>query len=56
MAGGNGAKHSNRIERPKRKTFMVAINQNSLLLIIFRQFHAVTALRFVPACHQGTQR
>ncbi|MDR2706558.1 MAG: hypothetical protein LBC02_12325 [Planctomycetaceae bacterium] len=39
-----GTKRSDRIDLPKNMAF-------TFILLIFGQFHAVTALRFVPACH-----
>ncbi|MDR2705996.1 MAG: hypothetical protein LBC02_09485 [Planctomycetaceae bacterium] len=44
MAGGNEAQRSDRLNLPKNMAFIFFIR-------IFWQFHAVTALRFVPACH-----
>ncbi|MDR2704625.1 MAG: hypothetical protein LBC02_02495 [Planctomycetaceae bacterium] len=42
MAGGNEAQRSDRIELPK---------DSDDECHVFRQVEAVTALRFVPACH-----
>jgi hypothetical protein len=42
MAGGNEAQRSDRFDLPKNMAFIIRI---------FWQFNAVTALRFVPACH-----
>ncbi|MDR2705026.1 MAG: hypothetical protein LBC02_04525 [Planctomycetaceae bacterium] len=44
MAGGNEAQRSDRFDLPNNMAFIFIIR-------IFWQFHAVTALRFVPACH-----
>jgi hypothetical protein len=44
MAGGNEAQRSNRFNLPNNMAF-------TFIIRMFRQFHAVTALRFVHACH-----
>jgi hypothetical protein len=44
MAGRNEAQRSDRFDLPKNMAF-------TFIIRMFGQFHAVTALRFVPACH-----
>jgi hypothetical protein len=44
MAGVNEAQRSDRFDLPKNRVF-------TFIIRIFWQFHAVTALRFVLACH-----
>jgi hypothetical protein len=44
MAGGNEAQRSDRFELPKD-------SDDEGECPVFRQVEAVTALRFVPACH-----
>jgi hypothetical protein len=44
MAGGNVAQRSDRFDLPKNILF-------TFIVPMFWQFYAVTALRFVPACH-----
>jgi hypothetical protein len=48
MAGGNEAQRSDRIELPKDLDIQIRDESERL---VFRQLSAVTALRFVPACH-----
>jgi hypothetical protein len=49
MAGGNEAQRSNRFDLPKNMAF-------TFIIRICWQFHAVTALRFVPACHNMSSK
>ncbi|MDR2706594.1 MAG: hypothetical protein LBC02_12515 [Planctomycetaceae bacterium] len=44
MAGGNEAQRSDRLDLPKNTVF-------TFIIRMFWQFHAVTAMRFVPTCH-----
>jgi hypothetical protein len=44
MAGRNEAQRSDRFDLPKNRAF-------TFIIRIFWQFHVITALRFVPACH-----
>jgi hypothetical protein len=48
MAGVNETRHSDRIELPKHLDFLF---RDECERPVFRQVEAVTALRFVPACH-----
>jgi hypothetical protein len=48
MAGGNVAQRGDRFDLPQNTAFIFITNLN---IRMFWQFHAVTALRFVPACH-----
>jgi hypothetical protein len=45
MAGGNEAQRRDHIDLPKNMAF-------TFIIRIFWQFHAVTALRFVPAYYR----